>query len=152
MDKHSKHCLSSQVQIFIKFILNLKIWKSKESDQDRSGILHLTCLLQQSMGQSPGEIISGSHLVERSHGGAGKEDQERPVHIISEKVVTVKLQTKPTTTAVVVAHELPCKSLTKLGSKTWGLCDAPTHTETFTPHQLQKALRNNIVQLQRCKI
>lgn len=124
MDKHSKHCISSQVQVFIKFILNLKNWNSKEPDLDRSGILHLTCLLQQSMG----------------HGEAGKEDSERSAQSISEEVVTVKLhQTKPTTTAVVVAHKLPYKPLTKPGSKTWGLCDALRRMLTSTPHQPRKA-------------
>lgn len=140
MDKHSKHCISSQVQVFIKFILNLKILNSKEPDLDRSGILHLTCLLQQSMGLSSGEIVSGSRLIEPGHGEAGKEDNERSAQSISEEVVTVKLhQTKPTTAAVVVAHKLPCKPLTKLASKTWGLCDALRRMPTSTPHQLRKA-------------
>lgn len=147
MDKHSKHCLSSQVQGFIKFIL---MWKSKEPDWDSSGTFHLTCLLQQSMGQSLGEIITGSHLIEPSHGRAGKEDHERSAGHVSEEVVTVKLhQTKRTTTALMAVHELPCKPLTKLRSKTRGLCDAlrrhshPISCRKFT---------NNTVQLQRHKI
>lgn len=71
------------------------------------------------MGQPPGETISGSHLIEPSHGGAGEEDCERSAQSISEELVTVKLpQIKPITTAVVVAHKLPCKPLTMLGSKT----------------------------------
>lgn len=72
------------------------------------------------MGQSPGEIISGSHLTVPSHGGARKEDHERSAQTISEEVATVKLhQTKLITPAgVVAAHELPCKPLNKLGSKT----------------------------------
>lgn len=153
MDQHSKHCLSSQVQVFTKFILNLKIWKSIEPKGGRSRIFHLSCQLLQSIGQSPGEIISGSHLTESSHGGARKEDHERPAQSISEEVVTVKLhQTKPTTTAVVVAvHELPCKPLNKLGSETWGSVTYPHIWRHPLPSHCGK-LKNNIVQLQRYKI
>lgn len=60
-----------------------------------------------------------SHFIEPSHGGAGKEDHEGFGHPFSEEVATVKLHhTKPSTTALVVAHELPCKPLTTLGSQT----------------------------------
>lgn len=88
-------------------------------------------------GQSPEEIISARYHVELSHGGAGKDHHERSAQSISEEVATAKPhETEPTADAVVVAHELPCSRWPSWGQR---LCDAPTHTETSTAHQLREA-------------